>query len=271
MKLSSNLAGNSRLAGALRNSGEAIAKAGEEFTPEQEYYIGRAVGATILTKYKLYKNKQQTDYLNKICAAITANSDRPDIFNGYHVAILDSAEINAFATSGGHILITRGLLENAKSEDMLAAVIAHEVAHIQLRHSLDAIEKSRYTQAITVTAVSAAGVASEGKDIGKLVDMLGGTVTDIVSVLVDSGYSKSQEFDADAKALSLLADAGYDPSSLVSMLNLLKQNQSKRPGGFNKTHPSPQDRIDEAQAALKGYARARIPAERTARYSAIMK
>ncbi|MDR0324377.1 MAG: M48 family metalloprotease, partial [Treponema sp.] len=133
-----------------QNVRDDVSAAQEDFTPEQEYYIGRAVAANILSQYRLWNgNPALTAYLNNICAAITINSNPPegDVFNGYHVAILDSTEINAFATSGGHILITRGLISAAKSEDALAAVIAHEVAHIQLKHSLKAIKESRENQA----------------------------------------------------------------------------------------------------------------------------
>jgi len=108
------------IANAISNSGDAISSAAEDINPEQEYYIGRAVAANILSTYKLWNGSPAlTAYLNNICAAITINSPRPDIYNGYHVAILDSDEINAFASSGGHILITRGLINAAKSLDAL--------------------------------------------------------------------------------------------------------------------------------------------------------
>ncbi|MDR2033789.1 MAG: M48 family metalloprotease [Helicobacteraceae bacterium] len=272
MQTSSIFASDPKIASALQKSGEAIGKAAEYITPEQEYYIGRAVGATILSKYKLYKDAPQlTAYLNKICAAITVNSEKPEIYNGYRVAILDSLEINAFATSGGHILITRGLLESAKSEDTLASVIAHEIAHIQLQHSLNAIKTSRITQAAAVTGLSAASAAGDGKDLGKLTDAFGGAIGDIVTTLVNNGYSRSQEFEADNKALSLLADAGYEPSSIVTMLKALQKNQAARSGGFNKTHPAPQDRIENVQKDLSKYPSVNTQSARTPRYNATLK
>ena len=125
----------------------AIAKAAEPITPEQEYYIGRSVAATLLQSYDLADEVKLTAYLNKICMALVIHSERPELYNGYHVSILDSDQINAFATSGGHILITRGLLSCAENEDALASVIAHEIGHIQLQHSLKAIKTSRNSQA----------------------------------------------------------------------------------------------------------------------------
>ncbi|MDR0665145.1 MAG: M48 family metalloprotease [Helicobacteraceae bacterium] len=271
-EISSNFVEDPKTAAALKQSGESIGKAAKEISPEEEYYIGRAVGASILARYKLYKGAPKlTAYLNEIVNAIAINSKNPEIYNGYHAAILDSPEINAFATSGGHILIARGLLESAKSEDELAAVIAHEIAHIQLRHSLNAIKTSRWTQAATTTGVSTLSAVGDGKDLGKLSDAFGDIVGDVVSVLVNSGYSKSQEFDADAKALSLLSDAGYDPFALVAMLEELQKNQASRAGGFNKTHPSPTDRIKSVKKHLSKYAAATTKSARVSRYNAAMK
>jgi len=240
------------IANAISLSAQAGARAAEEITPEQEYYIGRAVGANILATYRLWNgNPVLTAYLNKICAALVINSPKPDIFNGYHVAILDSNEINAFATSGGHIFVTRGLISAAKTEDALAGVIAHEIAHIQLQHSIKAIKTSRITQALMVTGVSAAGAAT-GLNVNELTDIFNETIGDIVATLVNNGYSQSQEFEADNTAMGLLASAGYSPSALVDMLRELSAVQTSS-SGFGKTHPSPAQRITNAEKTVGNY------------------
>jgi len=235
---------------AITNSSKAMASAAQDITPEQEYYIGRAVAANILKTYTLWRGSPAlTAYVNRICGAIVINSPRPEIYNGYHVALLDSNEINAFATSGGHIFITRGLISSAKSEDALAGVIAHEIAHIQLQHSIRAIKTSRITHALVVTSAAAAGIVS-GYDVNEMTSIFNESVGDIVNTLVNNGYSQSQEFDADATALSLLAGAGYNPSGLVDMLKELEKTQKSNSGGFNKTHPSPDKRLAAAERAL---------------------
>jgi predicted Zn-dependent protease len=255
-------------ASAISRSSEAIGRAVEEITPEQEYYIGRAVGANILTNYRVWRNSPAlTAYLNRICSAIVINSPRPEIYNGYHVVILDSDEINAFATSGGHIFITRGLIACTDSEDALAGVIAHEIAHIQLRHSIKAIKTSRITQALLVTGSSAAGLAAEGMSLAELTDIFNESVGEIVSTLVNNGYSQTQEFDADNNALALMAAAGYEPSALISMLQVLEKDQGRHPGGFNKTHPTPARRINNARASLGKYKVPDTRAYRRTRYN----
>ena len=140
------------------------------------------------------------------------------MYRGYHVKMLDTAEVNAFSTSAGHILVTKGLLSCAKSEDALAAVIAHEIAHIQLQHSLKSIKTSRFTAAAAATANAALTVVSNDTE---LANTLNDMVDDVITDLVNTGYSQGQEFDADELALTLMADAGYNPKAMDDMLYII--------------------------------------------------
>jgi predicted Zn-dependent protease len=238
------------MANVAETTGKVMANATEDIPPEQEYYIGRAVAANILKTYSIWRGSPAlTAYVNRICNAIVINSPKPDIYNGYHVAILDSNEINAFATSGGHIFLTRGLVSVAKTEDALAGVIAHEIAHIQLQHSIKAIKTNRLGQALVVTGTSVAGAVS-GYDVKEMTSIFNESVGDIFGTLVNNGYSQVQEYDADAKAMSLLAEAGYNPSGLIDMLKELEKTQKGASGGFYKTHPAPDKRRASAEAVL---------------------
>ena len=246
-----NKIANEKTIESLNKTGVAWKNANEEIDSHQEYYIGRAVAANILVSYKLQTNRQaMVTYLNKICNSLVVNSPKPEIFNGYHVNILDTDEINAFATPGGHILVTRGLLASATSEDELASVIAHEVAHIQLQHALAAIKNSRLTQALKQTASTAGGVAGDitgNMTISELTTVFDESIGEIITTMVTNGYSRDQEYDADSTALALLELAGYEPSSLISMLRVLEKNQAGKTGGFGKTHPTPAQRIANAE------------------------
>ena len=256
---------------AAKKSVTSVSKALEDITPEQEYYIGRAVGANILTKYKIYKKRPEfTAYLNEICRTLTVNSPRPEIYNGYHVAILDTQEINAFATSGGHIFITLGLIKSTDSEDALAAIIAHEVAHILLQHGLKAIKSSRLTQALVSTGALAATVATQNTNLAELTSIFDESVNEIVTTMVNNGYSQSQEYDADENAVLLMAEAGYNPANLIDMLRALERNQPSHSGGFNSTHPSPTKRISSAEKTVNSQKVADTRSYRATRYKAIM-
>jgi predicted Zn-dependent protease len=255
---------------AIRRSSNAISRAAEEITPEQEYYLGRAVGANILSRYEIWRGDAElTNYLNEICSTIVINSPRPDIYNGYHVALLDSTEMNAFATPGGHIFITRGLVACADSEDALAAAIAHEIGHIQLQHSIKAIKNSRVINALMVTGTSAA--KNLGNDtLKELADVMDESVSEIVTTLIEKGYSRDQIYNADKAAMALLAAAGYDPSSLVSMLRQLERNQRGGPGDVAKTHPSPTQRIENVRETALKFKVLDTRSYRMARYARIM-
>jgi len=259
------ISNKTNLSYAISASAGAFSSAAEEINPEQEYYIGRAVAARLLSTYSIYNKKPAlTKYLNNICAAITVNSPYPYIYNGYHVAILDSNEINAFATPGGHIYVTLALVNAAKTEEALAGVIAHEVAHIQLKHSIKAIKNSRFTQALLVTGTAVAGTAG-GMDVKQLTEVLNDSFMEIVQTLVSNGYSQDQEFDADSTAMSLMAGAGYNPSGLINLLMSLGAIQTGD-SGFGKTHPSPADRIVNAQKSIAKYKDINTSASRQRRF-----
>jgi len=99
------------------------------------------------------------------------------------------------------------------------------------------------------SGVAAAGAVS-GYDVNKMTAIFNESVGDIISTLANNGYSHIQEFDADAKALSLLAGAGYNPGGLIDMLKELEKAQKGSSGGFNKTHPSPELRRAAAEKVL---------------------
>jgi predicted Zn-dependent protease len=157
------------------------------------------------------------------------------------------------------------MLRCCRSEDAVAAVLAHEIAHVQLRHGLQAIDKSRVTEA--VTTLGAEGAKSYGgQKLADLTKVFEGSISDVTSTLVNNGYSRSFEREADAAAVTILTRVGYDPDGLVAMLTEMEKNL--KPGGldFAKTHPSPRSRIDDIERQhAGGKALAEVPA-RQARF-----
>lgn len=254
---------------SLIRTTEAVAKTFEDITPEQEYFIGRAVAATILNKYKPYSNEGAHRYLNLLGQSLALASTRPETFGGYHFLILDSDEINAFAAPGGLILVTRGMLRCCRSEDALASVLAHEIGHVQNQHGLKAIKQGRLTSALTILAVeSAKSFGSE--DLAELTSAFEGSITDITGTLMNSGYARGQERDADKGAVKILEQVGYDPQALVDMLEQMEK--SLKPGGldFAKTHPDPKDRIRDIRGWVGSAPERTEPASRQARFEQAM-
>jgi predicted Zn-dependent protease len=217
--------------------------ADDSYSPLDAYYLGRAVAANILTKYKILNNLQAVQYLNQICQALVINSDYEAAYNGYSVMILDSNEFNAFSTPAGHIFVTRKLAESASSEDMLAAVIAHELAHVTLRHGINIINETKLENELSALADWAAGTAASRSAEAARASSFRDSITKTVDILLRSGYSQTQEFEADLEAVVILARAGYDPNALMEMLKVLQGVRVSQRNGFYSTHPSPEMRI----------------------------
>ncbi len=238
-------------AAAINQSAQAVQKSFEDITPDQEYYIGRAVAASLLSTRTPYAEQKANEYLNLLGRSLALYSDRPETFGGYHFLLLDTDEINAFAAPGGLVLVSRGLLRCAKSEDTVAAILAHEIGHVAKEHGLQAIKTSRITTALTSVAITAAETAGT-EEVAKLTSVFKDSINDITSTLVNSGYSRALEFEADRQALVILQRVGYDPRALEDMLKVMATKL--KPGGldFAKTHPDPRDRIAEIEKALAG-------------------
>ncbi|MBF0551077.1 MAG: M48 family metalloprotease [Deltaproteobacteria bacterium] len=253
-------------ADSITKSVSAVSRTFEDITPEQEYYLGRAVAAVIAGKYRLYNDQPANLYINKIGQTLALASDRPETFGGYHFMILDSDEINAFAAPGGLVFVSRGLLRCAISEDQVAAVLAHEVAHVQERHALKSINNSRLTTALSVIALEGAKTYSGG-NLSDLVTAFEGSITDMTQTLFTNGYSRTTELEADAAALTILRRVGYDPNALVQTLGRMGQRLS--PGGldFAKTHPSPASRIEQIKGQVESAPQVKPSAARQARYA----
>ena len=223
---------------------DQVSKAFEvtRLTPEQEHYVGRSVAASILQEYPLYENPLATMYLNLVGEAVAKASDRPETFKGYNFAILDTDEINGFATPGGFIFVTRGLLRCCSSEDAVAAVLAHEVGHVVYKHGLRSIKAKRlmpFANLLLSKSLEGAG----GDTMKKLTGAFGESVNDVTNQLVHGKYSRATEVKADAAAVAMLEGVGYDPNAFTQVLSEMKTRFKAEKRGFYKSHPDPEWRI----------------------------
>lgn len=250
---------------ALLKGGQAIAHSFENFTPEQEYYIGRTIGALVLDQYPVYNHSEVNFYLNILGQSLAQYCSVPETFAGYHFLALDSGDINAMAAPGGFIFVTRGLMQCCRTEDSLAGVLAHEIAHVQAKHGLQAIKQARITNAFAILGLeSARNIGSS--EISELTETFGQAISDISQTLIKSGYSRTQEYEADAAAVALLNRVGYDSEQMIDML--LQMEQRLQPGGidFAKTHPSPSSRIKKLTPLVNRVSAASNTARRQNRF-----
>ncbi len=249
---------------------KSSSKAFEQFTPKQKHYIGRTVGVQVLGQYKVYANPAATRYVNVLGQTLAAVSDHPETYAGYRFLILDTEEVNGFAAPGGLIFVTRGLLRCCKTEADLAAVLAHEIGHVQLDHGMKSVKKGRFTKALAIMGTEAARTYSDA-EAASLAEHLEDSVADMTDKLLN-GYDRGMEYDADEVAVVILKRLGYNPTGLKNLLVVLGEKTHKKDsGGFGKTHPKPSNRVGKIEKALAGFGPVKSPPARQTRFAAAMK
>lgn len=253
--------------GKLIRGANRLRKSFQDLDPSEEHFIGRSVAAQILSmpSYPLLKDAATTAYVDRVGQAVVMTNDGVrHTFMDHHFAVLDTQEVNAFACPGGIVLVTRGLLQKTASEDELAGVLAHEIAHVTLRHGLAAIQKANLAQAFTYLGAGAAQAAMSREDLQKLTGLFDDSVKDVVHSLITSGYSRDAEVAADQLGRQFLAGTGYDPQALSRVL--AKMQETGGQGGMFATHPAPNDRLAALGKPVTWSGDAEAEGRRMARY-----
>ena len=248
------------------NVAESFQQANREINELEEYYIGRSVAATVLNMYVPLDNPAMQQYVNLVGQAVACSSPKPTLFGGYHFLVVNSSEINAIACPGGLILISSGLINLTSNEDELAAVLAHEVAHVTLQHGISSIDQARWTEFGSLVAQESAERWGSS-EIQSAAGEYGDIVEDVVSNIITKGYSRETEFQADSLAAVICASAGYDPGAIASVLQSMSAIDSRSGPGFWQTHPSPEDRLSAVNAVISTLPQISIDPVRTARFN----
>lgn len=217
-----------------------VASALIPISDEEEIILGKRVAARVIARYGIEDNPKATYYLNLMATAIAQRSDRPDI--PYHVAILATDDVNAYACPGGYIFLTRGVLNMVRDEAELAAVLAHEISHVTERHIVNALRNSKLMKVGTEVAAEAF------RTPGPLLEQMTSFATDSLF----KGLKKSDEYDSDQKAIEYLDRIGYDYPAMFDVLELL--DQRRKQGATRvlaKTHPTPKTRSRKLKTSAK--------------------
>src|SRR5438105_1254691 len=167
--------------------------------------------------------------------AVAARRDLPWTFR-----VVNTTDVNAFAIPGGHIYVTRGLIEHATSYNQLAGVLGHEIGHVDLRHTARQIEKQR---------AASLGVGLGYIVLGRAPAAAESQALNVVAAAVFARFSREDERAADHAGVRYTAAAGIDPRGLADMFHILQQVQGKDPGAieqFFASHPMTADRIADA-------------------------
>ena len=234
-----------RLVDTVKNVGKATGEIGEK----EEIEIGRDMAARLLGAAPLAAQDPVQRYVNHVGRWLASQTERPDL--PWRFGVLEAPQLNAFATPGGHIFITRGLFERMRSEAELAGVLAHEIAHVLKKHHLKAIQKGAQLE-LAGTAVST--LARQDRNTVNREKLLAAG-----SELFARGLDKSDELEADRLGVVIAARGGYDAYGLPTVLQTLQAMNPEDSGLalMFKTHPTPAERLDaleRMQPTLDAYA-----------------
>lgn len=220
---------------------------------DDEVRSGDAIAATVFGAAPVWRKPAAQSYVNLVGRNLARQVERKDV--QWRFAILDTPSINAMAFPGGIVVITRGLYALLTSEDELAAVLAHEIAHVNRRHQWKVIQQQKL--------VALAGNAVASSDPGRSAQV----VADLGTKLIARGLDKSAEFEADRDGVVIAARAGYDSSALIAVMERLKTLKTGADTALLfSTHPSPEARIAAlTEAATPGVEAAAEPSAAAAR------
>ncbi|HZW20027.1 M48 family metallopeptidase [Noviherbaspirillum sp.] len=211
-----------------------LGKATKETDEPEEIRIGQEFAGTLLGAKPLVNDPALQRYVNTLGRWLAMQTERPDL--PWTFGVLDDAGFNAFATPGGYIFVTKGLVQRMRSEAELAGVLAHEIGHVLKKHHLRAVQKNAGF-ALVGDVLNAAGKGNpEARN----------ALLNIGKKLYASGLDKEDEFEADRLGVVIAARAGYDAYGLPSVLQML-QRQNAGDGDFGllfRTHPAPAARIE---------------------------
>ena len=237
------------------------------FSMEQEFHLGKTIAANVVARLggrALPPEHEVARYVRNIGTAVAlaaaeqrVESDRPYPLNGYRFLLVDSLQINAVGMPGGFVAVTTGALRAARSEDEVAAVLAHEVAHVQRGHAMRPVERAREQEHLTETLLAGTDDVVHA--------FFGKVVTLGADFVLDKGFGKADELEADAFAARVLEGVGYDRAALARFLGRLEGKSAQ--GGFFSRHPPAADRV----AALRDGGRvvvSSIPSQRARRFEA---
>ena len=234
---------------AIVKTTKALRDSFSDITEEEEYYIGRAVSAMILAQYPAYQNQALNAYVNQVGNAVAVHSERPEIYAGYHFMVLNSDEVNALAAPGGFVFITKGLLKRCRDEEMLGCILAHEVGHVSAKHGLRSIKKSRLVDAFKIMGQEASRKYGP-QELAQLTSVFEDVLGDIAGQLIERGYDRKYEYEADKLGATVGARTGYSPNGLVDFLQTMVDHPGASDKGWFKTHPSAQDRIKRVEKEI---------------------
>lgn len=207
-----------------------------------ETVFGREIAARILSQYAYRRDASLQRYLNLVGQTIVLQLNRPEL--DFHFAAIDSDEINAYSTPGGYVFISTAALKLMDNEAELAAVLSHELGHINERHIVRELNLKATDSGVMNSIASMLGGASETANVA-----FSQTVNKAVDILFRDGYSRDDEIEADRDAVFYCALSGYDPRGLLTYLKKVAATKGKITVG--KSYPLYEQRFELLETQIR--------------------
>lgn len=234
------------------------ALAGDE--TEEENKIGKQAAEQVAKESKFIDDPElikRVETVGKAVAKVATEKEIPATYGKSTVAkfeytfkIIDDKDVNAFALPGGYVYVNKGLLDYVHSDDELAGVLAHEIAHVAHHHAMQ-LMKVQQKQMLGMAAAVLAGAAlgGSGSDLSSLA-----YAANLINIARMSDYGQKAETDADRTAVALLAETKYNPVGMLTFMERLAVDEARKPNieyGIFRTHPYSYSRAGEIIAELK--------------------
>lgn len=199
---------------------------------EQEARLGDMALAQTRLQMRLTESGPAVEAVRAIGEPLTEGSP-----HRYRWFVADRPDLNAFAAPGGVVVVHAGLIRSADSAEELAGVLAHEIAHAELRHSLKTMVKGLGMRAIVALALG---------------DYSGTALAEAAKNLTELGFSREAEREADREGLRRLVAARIDPGGMVRFFEKLAQKRTMAPPALLSTHPATEERLTELRREVAG-------------------
>jgi Putative Zn-dependent protease, contains TPR repeats len=210
---------------------------------QQEQELGDALAADLQEHLPVVQDPQIDAYVNEMASNLALVSSRPDL--DYAVYIINSQMVNAFALPGGHIFVTRGLIEQTGSGEELAGVLAHEIGHVASRHGVQKLQRELRTGSLVGMLYNLF--------LGGEPELLQSQPLEMAGTLWSARHSREDEREADQLAVEYLIAAGVDPSGIPTLFEQLIEHEQEDPGlaqEWFSTHPLTASRIAQVERAI---------------------
>ena len=233
------------------------------FSPQQDIELGKASAAEATRESRLLRDERVTAYVRRVGASLAAQA--PGYEFPYQFAVVDAPEVNAFAFPGGYVFVNAGAVAAARNEGELAAVLAHEIAHVALRHGTRQATKAYLTKAgLNILETLTGGRETQ---LGEFLASVGGAGADMLF----EEFGRSSETEADLEGARLMAAAGYDPRDMARFFEQLAETGGWRTSETPSDHPDPGIRVAAIRESLAALPAPRTPARNPEEFRQIRK